>query len=174
MVFPILATKRLTLRQLDDNDHKEIFALRSDDNVNQYISRRRATNIDEAKEFIKNINKNRSLYWAICFNDSKKLIGTICLWNLSEDKTRAEVGYELNPAYQKMGVMNEALDSVLNYGFNEIQLKTIVACTHKDNTNSSRLLEKNNFKIDEFLKDEDDPNNVNFCLTAEKYAEVKS
>jgi ribosomal-protein-alanine N-acetyltransferase len=169
VVFPILVTKRLTLRQLDDNDYKEIFALRSDDIVNQYITRRKATNIEEAKEFIKNINaginENKSLYWAICFSDTKKLIGTICLWNFSEDKTVAEVGYELNPTYQKMGIMNEAVESVINYVFNEIHLTTITAYTHKDNSSSSRLLEKNNFKIDEFRKDEGDINNVVYSLT---------
>ncbi|HEX4374364.1 MAG TPA: GNAT family N-acetyltransferase [Puia sp.] len=168
MDFPVLTSKRLTLRQLDDNDYNEIFALRSDDNLNKYIARRKATNIEEAKEFIKKINAgvngNKSLYWAICFSDSKKLIGTICLWNLSEDKTVAEVGYELNPTYQKMGIMNEALQCVINYGFNEIGLTTIEAYTHKDNSSSSRLLKKNNFKIDDLKKDEEGINNVIYSL----------
>ena len=172
MVFPVFYTKRLKLRQLDDNDFQEIFALRADDNINKYISRRKATNIDEAREFIKKINEgiaeNKSLYWAICFSDSKKLVGTICLWNFSDDETIGEVGYELNPTYQKMGIMNEALAAVINYGFNEIGLTTIVACTHKDNSSSSRLLEKNNFKIDGFRKDEGDINNVVYRLTKNK------
>jgi ribosomal-protein-alanine N-acetyltransferase len=172
MVFPVFYTKRLKLRQLDDNDFQEIFALRADDNINKYISRRKATNIDEAREFIKKINEgiaeNKSLYWAICFSDSKKLVGTICLWNFSDDETIGEVGYELNPTYQKMGIMNEALAAVINYGFNEIGLTTIVAYTHKDNSSSSRLLEKNNFRIDESVKDEDDINNVVYSLTKNK------
>ena len=122
MVFPILVTKRLTLRQLDDNDFKEIFALRSDDNVNRYITRRKATNVDEAKEFIKKIIENKNLYWAICFSEAKKLMGTICLFNFSDDKMTGEVGFELSPIYQKMGIMNEAVERVINYGFNEIGL----------------------------------------------------
>jgi ribosomal-protein-alanine N-acetyltransferase len=165
VVFPILVTKRLTLRKLDDNDIQEIFALRSDDNVNRYIARRKATNIDEAKGFIKKIIENKSLYWAICFSDNKKLIGTICLFNFSEDRTIGEIGYELIPTYQKMGIMNEAVECVINYGINEIGLATIVAFTHKDNSSSSRLLKKNNFKIDELRKDEDDINNIIYSLT---------
>lgn len=169
MVFPILYTKRLKLRQLEDTDYKEIFALRSNDEINKYISRIKATGIEEAKEFIKKINagiaENKNLYWAICFNDSKKLIGAIGLWNFSEDRTVGEVGYELNPTYQKMGIMNEAVECVINYGFNEIGLTTIAAYTHKDNSSSSRLLEKNNFKMDDLKKDEEDINNVVYSLT---------
>ena len=178
MVFPILYTKRLKLRQLEDTDHKEIFALRSNDEINKYISRIKATSIEEAKEFIKKINagvaENKNFYWAICFSDSNKLIGAIGLWNFSEGRTIGEVGYELNPTYQKMGIMNEAVGCVINYGFNEIGLTTITAYTHKDNSSSSRLLEKNNFKIDELRKDEEDINNVVYSLTAQRYTEVKS
>jgi RimJ/RimL family protein N-acetyltransferase len=174
MVFPILDTKRLLLRQLDESDFQEIFALRADDNVNRYITRAKARNINEAKGFIKKIVENRSFYWAICFRDVNRLIGTICLFNFSEDRTIGEVGYELMPTYQKMGIMNEAVERVINYGFNEIGLTTIVAYTHKGNSSSSRLLEKNNFTIDELRKDQDDVNNVVYSLTAQKHAESKN
>jgi ribosomal-protein-alanine N-acetyltransferase len=165
MVFPILDTKRLLLRQLDDDDFQEIFALRSDNDVNRYITRKKATNIEEAKGFIKKIIENKSLYWAICFSDSKKLAGTICLFNFSEDGTVGEIGYELNPAYQKMGIMNEAMECIINYGFTEIGLTTIVANTHKDNNSSARLLKKNNFRIDEDRKDNEDINYIVYSLT---------
>jgi ribosomal-protein-alanine N-acetyltransferase len=56
--------------------------------------------------------------------------------------------------------MNEALGSVLECGFNDLGLTRIVAYTHKDNSNSSRLLEKNNFIVDPSGKDEDNLNIV--------------
>jgi [ribosomal protein S5]-alanine N-acetyltransferase len=178
MVFPILYTKRLKLRQLEDTDHKEIFALRSNDEVNKFIFRAKATSIEEAAAFIKKINagiaENKNLYWAVCFNDSKKLIGAIGLWNFSEDRTVGEIGYELNPTYQKMGLMNEAVECVINYAFKEIRLTTIKAYTHKDNSSSSRLLEKNNFKIDELMKDKEDVNNVVYSLTEKSYNEARA
>ena len=38
--FPVLKTQRLTLRQLINDDDKEIYALRSDDHVNKYLDRK--------------------------------------------------------------------------------------------------------------------------------------
>jgi ribosomal-protein-alanine N-acetyltransferase len=76
--FPVLNTERLTLRQLISSDDKEIFALRSDDNVNKYLGRKPGKSIDDAKHFIQTINeniqRNDSIYWAITLNDTDKLI----------------------------------------------------------------------------------------------------
>ena len=168
MVFPVLSTKRLILRQLDDSDYPEIYLLRSDDNVNKYISRAKETNIDGAKGFIKKINEGiretKSLYWAICLVDKKQLSGTICLWNFSEDNTVGEIGFELRPTYQGKGIMNEALGSVINYGFTELGMRTILAYVHKDNTPSLQLLEKNNFIKDDLRKDDENLNNIVYLL----------
>jgi ribosomal-protein-alanine N-acetyltransferase len=111
--FPVLKTARLTLRQLGSSDDKEIFALRSNDNVNKYLDRKRSKSIDDAKNFIQTINENiqrsDSIYWAITLNGTDKLIGTICLFDFSEDHSKAEIGFELLPHFQGKGIMQEAL-----------------------------------------------------------------
>jgi ribosomal-protein-alanine N-acetyltransferase len=108
-----LKTERLTLRQLRSSDDKEIFALRSNDNVNKYLDRKPSKSIDDAKNFIQTINeniqRNDSIYWAITLNGTDKLIGTICLFDFSEDNSKAEIGYELLPDFQGKGIMQEAL-----------------------------------------------------------------
>ena len=67
--FPVLQTERLTLRQLSVNDHKEIFALRSDKQVNKYIDRNPCNTMEDAKKFIDEIaevvKQNEGIYWAI-------------------------------------------------------------------------------------------------------------
>jgi ribosomal-protein-alanine N-acetyltransferase len=148
--FPVLKTERLTLRQLINNDDKEIFALRSDDNVNKYLDRKPGKSIDEAKDFIRNINeniqRNDSVYWAITLNGTDKLIGTICLFDFSNNNLKAEIGYELLPAFQGKGIMQEATSKVIEYGIQHIGLNSIEAYTHSENQSSIRLLEKLNFK----------------------------
>ena len=83
--FPILATERLTLRQLLVNDEQEIFTLRSDSEINKYLDRQLSNTIADARNFIikvnENINKNDSLYWAITLGDRNILVGIICLFN---------------------------------------------------------------------------------------------
>ena len=98
--FPILTTERLTLRQLVINDEQEIFALRSDSEINKYLDRKIATTIDDARNFInnvnENINKNDSGYWAITFSDKNILVGTICLFNFSNDKADMNTADDIN------------------------------------------------------------------------------
>jgi [ribosomal protein S5]-alanine N-acetyltransferase len=150
--FPVLKTERLTLRQLRSSDDKEIFALRSNDTVNKYLDRKPAKSIDDAKIFIQTINeniqRNDSIYWAITLNDTDKLIGTICLFNFSDDHSKGEIGYELFPHFQGKGLMQEATTKVIQFGFQHVGLHTIEAYTHSENQSSTRLLEKLNFKRD--------------------------
>jgi [ribosomal protein S5]-alanine N-acetyltransferase len=148
--FPVLKTERLTLRQLISSDDKEIFALRSDDNVNKYLDRKPAKSIDDAKNFIQTINeniqRNDSVYWAITLNGTDKLIGTICLFDFSNDNLKVEIGYELLPGFQGKGIMQEAASKVIDFAIQQIGLNSIDAYTHYENQSSIRLLEKLNFK----------------------------
>lgn len=150
--FPVLKTGRLTLRQLRSSDDKEIFALRSNVNVNKYLDRKPSKSIDDAKNFIQTINgniqRNDSIYWAITLNGTDKLIGTICLFDFSDDNLKAEIGYELVPDLQGKGIMQEAISIVIDFGIQHIGLNTIEAYTHSENRSSTRLLEKLNFKRD--------------------------
>lgn len=148
--FPVLKTERLTLRQLVSSDDNEIFALRSNENVNKYLDRKPSKSIDDAKTFIqtinKNIERNDSIYWAIALNGTDKLIGTICLFDFSDDNMKAEIGYELLPDFQGKGIMQEATSKVIDFGIQHIGLNSIEAYTHFENQSSTRLLEKFNFK----------------------------
>ena len=150
--FPVLKTERLTLRQLVSSDDNEIFALRSNDNVNKYLNRKPSKSIDDARTFIQTINssieRNESIYWAITWNGTDKLIGTICLFDFSGDNLKAEIGYELLPDFQGKGIMQEATSKVIDFGIQHIGLKSIEAYTHVENQNSTNLLEKLNFKRD--------------------------
>jgi ribosomal-protein-alanine N-acetyltransferase len=91
------------------------------------------------------------------------------LWNFSENKKRAEVGYDLNPIYQRKGIMNEALKQIIEFGFVDLNLDKIEAFTHAENENSLKLLEKNGFYIDENRKDEDNLNNLIFVIKKTRY-----
>lgn len=167
--FPLLSTNRLVLRQLWESDARDLSALRSNEVVNRYVPRAKQTSFKEASAFIHTINRGirekKWLYWAICKKEHPKLIGTICIWNFSADQTTAEIGYELTPAHQGQGFMNEALQCVIDYSFSHMHLKSIEAFTHKDNSSSIRLLLKNHFQQDTFRKDGEDENNRIFTLT---------
>lgn len=148
--FPDLSTERLLLRQLALSDEKEIFLLRSDSEVNRFLDRPRAETIEDARQFIQTIRsgvqENKWVYWAICLRSDPALIGAIGLWNISREHSKAEIGYELLPAWQGKGIMNEVLATVLDFGFSRLKLRTIDAILDPANTRSLKLLETHGFK----------------------------
>ena len=150
--FPVITTQRLILRRLNIKDTKEIMMLRSDEQVNKFIDRPKSIDLTEAKQFIekidKGINNNEWIYWAITLKDDDTLIGTICLWNISIENDTAEIGYELHPDFQGKGIMKEAIQKIIEYGFNKMQLEIITAFTHPGNNRSTNLLLKYNFLLD--------------------------
>lgn len=170
--FSELQTKRLLLREITFGDAKDISSLRSNPEVNKYIDRPKETNIEEAKAFIYKIKegmiRSSSIYWIICNKNSNSLIGTICLWNFSNNNKTAEIGFELIPEEQGKGKMGEAIETVLEFGFDVLGLDVIEAYTHKENISSIKLLEKFNFKLQQGRSDEFNPDNIVFVLTGNK------
>ena len=65
----------------------------------------------------------------------------------------------MNPAFQGIGVMDEALKKVLEFGFNHLKLHTIEAYTQKNNRSSTKLLERNGFKRNLDRTDANNPSN---------------
>jgi ribosomal-protein-alanine N-acetyltransferase len=171
-MFPKLKTERLLLRQLTESDDQVILFLRSDQTVNAHVTRTKTNTIEEAISFINKINKGIDeqnwLLWGITIKNNPKLIGTICLWNFSEDRKTAEVGYDLHPEFYKQGIMNEALKNILNYGFEVLKLDTIEAFTHRDNEASKKLLIRNNFYHIEHRKDSNNEDNIIFSIAKER------
>src|SRR4030095_6817493 len=148
--FPYLSSQRLRLRKVEPEDKQEIYSLRSNEQVNLHLDREPAHSIEDAQAFIEKISgvieRNQGLYWAICLKENPKLIGTICCFDFSSANESAEIGYELHPFYQGKGIMQEAITTVLQYGFQVLQLKTITAFPTADNASSIRLLERNGFR----------------------------
>lgn len=167
--FPEIKTERLILRKIKESDYDIILFLRSDKIVTKFIDRpenRKTRNKTDAIKFIKeiseNVKNNKSISWGITLKNNPEIVGTICLWNFSNDRKMAEIGYDLNPAFQRKGIMNEALKSVIHFGFNKLNLNKVEAFTHKENESSIRLLENNGFLFLENRKDEDNTNNIIF------------
>ncbi len=169
--IPKLNTERLFLRKIEISDLDTLFFLRTDKIVNQYIERpesRRIKNKADAEVFIlktlKEMENNKSITWAICLKEDAQMIGSICLWNYSEDLQKAEVGYDLNPQFHNKGIMGEALKMVIQFGTESLNFKTIEAYTDTNNMGSKRLLEKNGFQLNSDRKDEGNSRNVIYAF----------
>jgi ribosomal-protein-alanine N-acetyltransferase len=66
--------------------------------------------------------------------------------------------------FQGQGIMKEAAEKVIDYAFQTLQFQKIVAFTHNDNQNSTKLLKKFNF-IKSIGTDKENPDLSVFTLT---------
>lgn len=145
-------TERLVLRPLALTDAPRLYILRSDPSINTYLDRVPDENMEATRSFIEKIQHNEkeklSFYRVICLKEDPSLIGTICLWNFNADQSEAETGFELMTTWQGKGLMGEALQALLNFGFTQLSLNKIIAQVHKNNQDSLRLLKRNAFSPD--------------------------
>lgn len=151
MAVPLLQSDRIVLRSLSENDYPEIYALRSNASVNTFLNRKPCASITEAKEFIaiilENSNQGDSYYWAIASLEDNSLLGTICIYAISEQDRSCQIGYELMPQQQKKGYVTEALKLVLLWIQQKLPIKTVIAETHKENTSSIQVLLQHDFQL---------------------------
>jgi ribosomal-protein-alanine N-acetyltransferase len=148
--FPNLETQRLLLRQVSTNDVDAILALRSNDEVMKYIPRPYLKTQKDALELIAmfddKIENGIGINWGIYFLDNPgKLLGIIGYYRMKPEHYRAEVGYMLFPEFNGKGIVSEALQKVVQYGFKEMQLHSIEAVLDPENRASEKVLLKNGF-----------------------------
>jgi ribosomal-protein-alanine N-acetyltransferase len=155
--FPLLVTPGLELRQVNDADAEDLFRLRTDERVMQFIDRPRPKSIDEVvgmiHRFGEDLIANTGINWAITIKGGTALIGTIGLWKIWPENFRAEIGYLLDPAFQGKGIMNEALGKVIDFGINVLHLHSIIADVNPANESSIKLLERNRFVREGYFRD---------------------
>lgn len=141
----------MILRKLWLNDAPVIYQLRSDIEVAGLTGKKPFTSLDEATTYLKKIenliNNNECIFWGVSYKDSSALIGAICLWNFDIPAETVEIGYELLPEFQNKGIMAEVVACIVEYGFDTMGVKTIVAFPSGENPASVKLLEKAGFKL---------------------------
>lgn len=148
--FPVIETERLVLRRTLQSDVAEIFFLRSDPRVMQYIKKTPCQNLEEAAAFIRErldatIDNNEGVQWAMTVKGDNRLIGSIGIWRLMKEHYRGEIGYSMHPDYWGKGYMQEAVMAAIAYGFNTLGLHSLEAQTDVENRASQQLLERCGF-----------------------------
>jgi len=80
-------------------------------------------------------------------------IGTISLRDIAYLACwNATLGYSLDHRYQGLGLMREAVASVIEFGFNDLNLRRIEACYMPNNVRSERLLQSLHFVREGLLR----------------------
>lgn len=156
--FPILETERLLLRKITIDDAEDLFYLRSHDEVMKYIDRPRPKTIEDIHQLITKMDgmlqSNEGISWAITLKQSpKQHLGNVGFWRIEPEHYRAEIGYLLNPAFHRQGIMQEAVEATLNYAFTKMNLHSVEAGLNNDNIASHKILQKTGFVQEGLFKE---------------------
>ena len=155
--FPTLETPRLELRQITSSDAHAILQLFGDEAVVRYMDIAPLATLGEAQEIVDWADTlfahGRGIRWGIVRKGEATFIGTCGYHNWDHTSRRAEVGYDLAPARWGKGLMREALDAILPYGFEKMGLNRVQAMVHPDNARSIHLLQRLGFTQEGVLRD---------------------
>lgn len=146
--FPVLITERLLLREILQEDIQMVFMGLSNPQVIKHfaISFLTLEATQEQMDWYANMIKNDTgRCWAICSADNDIFYGVCTLNFWKKEHRKAETGYWIFPQYWRKGIVSEALQIILDYGFTEMNLHRISAEVEDDNTASKAVLKKLGF-----------------------------
>lgn len=143
---PQLRSTRLLLREMTPSDAADMFDYARSPLVTRYLSWFPHHDISGTKAFLATVKKQyrrgQLFDWAIVELASGKMIGTCGFVSFNLKQNSAEIGYALHPAYWGNGIMPEAVNTVLRFGFSQLGLHRIEAKYMVENAQSRRVMEK--------------------------------
>jgi putative acetyltransferase len=153
-----IKTARLILRSPKISDINDFFAYAKDPQVGPMAGWEPHQNIEQSYYILESFIAHKDV-WAIESKEDGKMIGSIGLHFKDE---RYEIGYVLSKDYWSKGLMTEAVEALLGYAFNKLNLSQLWVAHYPDNYRSKRVIEKNHFVYQETLTI---PHSNPFCDT---------
>lgn len=152
-----LGTERLQLRPLENDDAADLFAIFSDPRVMRYWSTGPWQDISAAHELIardlREMAAGEYLRLGLVRKEDNKVIGHCCIFSISQQSRRAELGYGMAFDQWGQGYMYEALSRVVAYAFTELGLNRLEADIDPRNLPSQRSLERLGFQQEGLLRE---------------------
>jgi len=154
--MPTINTPRFVLRPIERRDAGDMQALYGDEEVVRYTPLEPYTTVEdgmEAVEWCANIfAEGTGMRWGIEDPSSGTVIGTCGYLNYEPGHRRIELGYDLAKRYWGQGVMTEAAEAVIEFGFRHLDVNRIEAKIIPDNEASHHLLIKLGFQYEGKLR----------------------
>jgi len=155
--FPTLESERLIYREITKNDAKDLFLIRSNESVMNYMDTAKHLTIQDSKKLISAIQKTykekKGINWGIIEKSTNIFIGYFGYWRLIIEHCRAEIGYALKPEFWGKGFMSETINHLVNFGFNDLKIHSIEANVNPKNESSKRLLLKYGFRQEAYFRE---------------------
>lgn len=147
--LPTFQTERLELRTLRTADYKAMYEIFKEEAYLKYFGIKGVQCEKDArlliKDWVRRLDPNVFLRWAIVHRESGKVVGSIGLHTFIVAYKKAAVGYDLNPNYQHKGYMQEALQMIMRYFFEDLGYHRLEAIIVTENKASIHVAERAGF-----------------------------
>ncbi len=155
MTFPILPTERLRLRPLRVDDAEVLHPVFADEELMRWWSSGPHETVAETRDYVaQNCEGTRWRTWAITTVQDDTALGWVVLIRSEGRPNVREIGYILNRSAWGTGIAREAVNRVIQYGFEELGLRRIYADVDPDNLPSIKLLKILCFQQEAHLRQE--------------------
>jgi len=152
--FPTLETDRTTLQELTVEHAEGVFRNFSDAEMMRYLMTP-ITSIEQATQFVEafaeEFKDGAGLTWAIVEKSTGVFLGTLSY--VVDADGNGDIGFDIWKDYWGQGLMIEALQAVLDWGFNELGGQRTEAHTLVGNTRAIRVLEHAGFQVNQVRQD---------------------
>jgi RimJ/RimL family protein N-acetyltransferase len=147
----MIETERLKLRRFVYSDWKDLHEYLSKETVVRFEPYG-VLSEDECKKEAEKRSRNDA-FWAVCLKKKDKMIGNVYFSQKEPPGDLTwEIGFVFNPDYYGKGYATESCKSIMNYGFDRLDVLRIVASCDPENIPSWKLLERLNMKRQEHLQ----------------------
>ncbi len=148
-----LETDRLILRKYKKSDLKDYIEWQSQADYHEFLPTKVKTKEEYKTSFYSSIENydnvnNPNLTWGVELKQEKKLIGSINISKISSTHKCAEIGWGLNPKYQKKGYAYESVQCFLDYLCNSLGINKVSALIWEGNEPSIKLATKLGFVLE--------------------------
>ena len=142
-----IETERLLLRPFRESDAEAFFECCQNPNIGNNAGWKPHGSLEESQEILRSVFISQSGIWAIILKEDGRLIGSVGIIPDSkrENPQARMLGYWLDESHWGKGYMTEAVQSVLDYGFNTLQLSLITANCYPHNERSQQVLKRHGF-----------------------------
>lgn len=152
----IIETQRLKLTGYTCQDMTFIFENFSRDEIKKILGHRTDEDyqIEEYKYKNGYASYNRAfILFLLTERTTQSIIGRCGLHNWNKEHHRAEIGYTMSDEnFKRKGLMTEAVSSIIDYGFNELNLHRIEALVGSNNIPSLKIIESQHFTKEGLLR----------------------
>jgi diamine N-acetyltransferase len=160
-----LKGKNIYLRALEPEDLDFIYALENNESIWEVSNTQTPYSRFLIRQYLENAHQDiyeaKQLRLAICRNETAETLGLIDIFDFDPKNNRAGVGILIgSQAYRSKGIGSEALELVIKYSFQQLQVHQLYANIGSDNEISLQLFTKFGFQKIGIKKDWNKVNNV--------------